>query len=364
MGAGDILAPDRGGGPVPATSATPSSGRSASDDRQRRRPDRLLPRRAHGADPAARRVHGAGVRGAADPGPVEGARAGRAGHLPRPAHRPAKEQGWKAYAGAVLAFSVASFALLYAILRLQGHLPLNPADLPGMTWFTAFNTAASFVTNTNWQYYGGRVDPVVPQPDVRARRAELRLGGRRHGRARGRHPRLRPPRPRRARQLLGRPGADHALHPAAAGDRARPADRAPRASSRPSTTRSPTRPSRRARSASPTRPAQPATQTITRGPGRVADRHQAARHQRRRLLQLQLGGPLREPDAADQLPRDAGDPADPGGAHLHLRGHGRLARAGLGALRGDDDRAGGRDRHRGALRAARGPRSCSRPASS
>ena len=67
----------------------------------------------------------------------------------------AKEQGWKAYAGAVLAFSVASFALLYAVLRLQGHLPLNPADLPGMTWFTAFNTAASFVTNTNWQYYGG-----------------------------------------------------------------------------------------------------------------------------------------------------------------------------------------------------------------
>ena len=67
----------------------------------------------------------------------------------------AKEQGWRAYAGAVLAFSVASFALLYAILRLQGHLPLNPADLPGMTWFTAFNAAASFVTNTNWQYYGG-----------------------------------------------------------------------------------------------------------------------------------------------------------------------------------------------------------------
>jgi potassium-transporting ATPase potassium-binding subunit len=66
-----------------------------------------------------------------------------------------KEQGWKSYASAVLAFSVASFALLYAILRLQEHLPLNPNDYPGMTWFTAFNTAASFVTNTNWQFYGG-----------------------------------------------------------------------------------------------------------------------------------------------------------------------------------------------------------------
>jgi potassium-transporting ATPase potassium-binding subunit len=66
-----------------------------------------------------------------------------------------REQGWKAYASAVLAFSAASFALLYAILRLQGHLPLNPGDYPGMSWFTAFNTAASFVTNTNWQFYGG-----------------------------------------------------------------------------------------------------------------------------------------------------------------------------------------------------------------
>ncbi len=68
-----------------------------------------------------------------------------------------KEQGWKSYASAVLAFSAASFALLYAILRLQEHLPLNPNDYPGMTWFTAFNTAASFVTNTNWQFYGGEL---------------------------------------------------------------------------------------------------------------------------------------------------------------------------------------------------------------
>ena len=93
---------------------------------------------------------------------------------------PAREQGWKAYAGAVLAFSVASFALLYVILRLQGHLPLNPSDYPGMSWYVAFNTAASFVTNTNWQFFVGRGDPLVPQPDGRARRAELRVGRRRH----------------------------------------------------------------------------------------------------------------------------------------------------------------------------------------
>ena len=69
--------------------------------------------------------------------------------------RPDHEQGWKAYAGAVLAFSAASVAVLYAILRLQGHLPLNPGDYPGMSWTVAFNTAISFVTNTNWQFYAG-----------------------------------------------------------------------------------------------------------------------------------------------------------------------------------------------------------------
>ncbi len=67
----------------------------------------------------------------------------------------AREQSWKAYCAAVLAFSMASFAVLYAILRLQGHLPLNPSGYPGMSWNVAFNAAASFVTNTNWQYYGG-----------------------------------------------------------------------------------------------------------------------------------------------------------------------------------------------------------------
>ena len=45
--------------------------------------------------------------------------------------------------------------MLYVILRLQGHLPLNPADYPGMSWDVAFNTAISFVTNTNWQFYAG-----------------------------------------------------------------------------------------------------------------------------------------------------------------------------------------------------------------
>jgi K+-transporting ATPase ATPase A chain len=65
------------------------------------------------------------------------------------------DQTWKAYAKSVLVFSVVFSAFLYALLRLQGHLFLNPDHLPGVPWSVALNTTASFVTNTNWQYYGG-----------------------------------------------------------------------------------------------------------------------------------------------------------------------------------------------------------------
>ncbi|SEO18872.1 K+-transporting ATPase ATPase A chain [Gemmobacter aquatilis] len=70
---------------------------------------------------------------------------------------PAQEQGWTSYAMAMLAFSAAGFAALYAILRLQGVLPLNPMGLPGVAPDLAFNTAVSFLTNTNWQAYSGEV---------------------------------------------------------------------------------------------------------------------------------------------------------------------------------------------------------------
>ncbi|WP_279359902.1 potassium-transporting ATPase subunit KdpA [Methylobacterium indicum] len=67
----------------------------------------------------------------------------------------AHEQHWLTYAGAMLVFHAAGFALLYGILRLQGLLPFNPADQGAVAPDLAFNTAASFVTNTNWQNYGG-----------------------------------------------------------------------------------------------------------------------------------------------------------------------------------------------------------------
>jgi K+-transporting ATPase ATPase A chain len=68
---------------------------------------------------------------------------------------PDKGQGWFAYTLSFLAFSTAAFLFLYAILRLQQHLPLNPGGFAGFSPDLAFNTAISFVTNTNWQFYSG-----------------------------------------------------------------------------------------------------------------------------------------------------------------------------------------------------------------
>jgi K+-transporting ATPase ATPase A chain len=68
---------------------------------------------------------------------------------------PQYEMGWRQYAMAVLSFNALGFVVLYGLLRGQNLLPLNPHDFPGNTPDSAFNTAASFVTNTNWQGYSG-----------------------------------------------------------------------------------------------------------------------------------------------------------------------------------------------------------------
>lgn len=69
------------------------------------------------------------------------------------------EQTWYRYAVALLGFHVLGFAMLDALLRLQGSLPLHAEGLPGMSPGLAFNTAASFVANTNWQAYSGEASP-------------------------------------------------------------------------------------------------------------------------------------------------------------------------------------------------------------
>ncbi len=68
---------------------------------------------------------------------------------------PKEEQGWRRYALHMLVFNLALLLLTYAVLRLQGLLPLNAGGLPGASADLAFNTAVSFTTNTNWQSYGG-----------------------------------------------------------------------------------------------------------------------------------------------------------------------------------------------------------------
>ena len=66
-----------------------------------------------------------------------------------------QEQDWKQYAVSLLMFSLVSLLFTYIILRIQHLLPLNPQGLGPLSSDLAFNTAASFTTNTNWQSYGG-----------------------------------------------------------------------------------------------------------------------------------------------------------------------------------------------------------------
>ncbi len=68
---------------------------------------------------------------------------------------PEKSMGWASYALALLAFNALGFVVLYLLQRWQAVLPLNPAGMAAVSADSSFNTAVSFVTNTNWQGYGG-----------------------------------------------------------------------------------------------------------------------------------------------------------------------------------------------------------------
>ena len=81
-------------------------------------------------------------------GPIEGVFNRLSGVTPQ-------EQDWKTYTLAMLAFNGVGFVVLYALQRCQGFLPLNPRGFPAVPEALSFNTAMSFVTNTNWQAYGG-----------------------------------------------------------------------------------------------------------------------------------------------------------------------------------------------------------------
>jgi potassium-transporting ATPase potassium-binding subunit len=78
----------------------------------------------------------------------------------RPVYRvlgtsPDQEQNWKRYATSMVIFSAVAMGVTYLIIRIQGSLPLNPQHLDAVPQALSFNTSASFMTNTNWQNYGG-----------------------------------------------------------------------------------------------------------------------------------------------------------------------------------------------------------------
>ena len=82
------------------------------------------------------------------------------GWAERPVYRllgtsPEKEQNWKRYAASMVIFSAVAMGVTYLLIRIQGSLPLNPQHLGAVPQALSFNTAASFMTNTNWQNYGG-----------------------------------------------------------------------------------------------------------------------------------------------------------------------------------------------------------------
>jgi K+-transporting ATPase ATPase A chain len=82
------------------------------------------------------------------------------GWAERPVYRllgtsPESEQSWQRYAGSMIIFSAVAMAFTYLIIRIQGSLPLNPQHLGAVPPALSFNTSASFLTNTNWQNYGG-----------------------------------------------------------------------------------------------------------------------------------------------------------------------------------------------------------------
>ena len=237
---------------------------------------------------------------------------------------PNKGQDWKAYAKSLIIFSLAGWLLLYFILRTQtlwNWTGLNPQHFHSGTWNVTFNTTSSFLTNTNWQYYGGEttmsyfsqmagltvqnflsaaVGIVVAVALIRGilARSGKSLGNFWQDLVRTSLYVLLPISFVVALVLVFQ-GVDPELLALCAGARV---DQRGFADDR-------------------------------SGAGRLPGGDQGAGHQRRRVLQRQLGAPVREPDRVHESGRDAAGADHPGGADLHVRPDDRQAPAGLCDLR-------------------------------
>ena len=298
MAAGDLFGLDRGAR-RPRLSPLRAVPRREAVTGQRHHADRLLPRHPDGARLPARGVHGAGLLGHAARATL--ARRARARLLPARRHEGGAGAGLEAVRG--------HGARLHGRLRRpplrrssgsRGTCRSTRTASTSVNPWVAMNTTASFVTNTNWQYYGGeytmsylsQMAGLAVQNFVSAALGMAVLAAV--------DPRLLAPVGEHGRQLLGRPLPVARLHPPAARARSSRCFSSRRASSRRSTEHA---------TATTLEGAQ---QAIARGPAASADRDQAARDERWRVLQLELGRPLREPERLHEPARDARDPADPG----------------------------------------------------
>ncbi len=107
--------------------------------------------------------------------------------------RPDDEMGWKTYTVAMLLFSLFGFAVVFLLQRLQGFLPFNPQGLGTVAPDLAFNTAASFVSNTNWQSYSGEITLSYLTQMLALTVQNFVSAGDRHGDPGGLNPWHRPP---------------------------------------------------------------------------------------------------------------------------------------------------------------------------
>ena len=255
-----------------------------------------------------------------------------------------REQRWTVYARSLLAFSLVSVLVVYLIQRIQGGLPLNPTDVGAVPEPLAFNTAVSFITNTNWQNYAGEI--TMSHLTQMAALAVQNFVSAAVGMAvavaliRGLV--------RRRSGTIGNFWVDltrsvtRILLPHL--DRRRAGAGQPGRRSRTST-------------ASPApAPLEGAAQAHPRRPGGQPGGHQGAGDERRRLPQRQLRPPLRQPQRVHQPLPDVPDPADPVLADLHVREAGPRPQAGPGRVRAPCSPSGSPRRSSPGVRDRRQPR--------
>ena len=235
-----------------------------------------------------------------------------------------REQSWLTYTVAMLLFHVGGFLILYALLRLQGSLPFNPQGMAAVPEYLSFNTAVSFITNTNWQNYGGestlsylvQMLGLTHQNFLSAATGIVLAVALIRGFARA------------SAKTVGNFWVDvtrctlyilipicipYALFLVWQG-----------------------MPQTLGAYVDATT-LEGAKQTIAVGPGRFAGGHEDAGHQWRRLLQRQRGASLREPNGAVEFAPDRLDLRARCGAYQRVRPHGRRPAPGLGDLRGHGD---------------------------